>query len=215
MPRTRLAPVMGTKKRTRIGIAAFAVSVFTCFGAAIASIGADTPGRLMEDLARDYGLQPHQAAGIVGNFQVETGNFRHQQELNPTVAGSRGGYGMAQWTGPRRRALESYAASNGMDVSSYEAQYAFLAHELNGEYASVMRQMQNAGSVEEATRIFMEQFERPGIPHWDKRLEYAMNAANGQFGNAGAGGGGGSDGMGGTSEAIQQMQLKLMPWGAG
>lgn len=213
MPKNRLAPVMGIKNRTRTSVAVFMTAAFGFFGVAVASIGADTPGRLMEDLARDYGLESHQAAGIVGNFQVETGNFKHQQELNPTVAGSRGGYGIAQWTGPRRRALESYASSNGLDVSSYEAQYGFLTHELNGDYAYVMRQMQTAGSVEEATRIFMEQFERPGVPHWDKRLEYAMNAANGQYGNPGGGAGG--SGMGGSSAPIEQMKLKLMPWGAG
>lgn len=203
-------------KRFRGAVSVFALSVAFFSGVALASIGADTPGRLMQDLARDYGLQPHQAAGIVGNFAVETGNFNHQQEINPVVAGSRGGYGMAQWTGPRRRQLEAYASSNGLDVSSYEAQYGFLSHELNGEYASVVRQMQNAGSTEEATRIFMEKFERPGVPHFDKRLAYAMAAANGDFGDAGlnptfgpGGAGGGGDGM---APPIETINLVLMPW---
>lgn len=216
MPSTEFRPYAGLRSKARVVFLGAASVLAIAVTAAFASIGADTPGRLMNDLARDFGLQGHQAAGIVGNFAVETGNFNHQQELNPTVAGSRGGYGMAQWTGPRRRQLESYAADRGMDVSSYEAQYAFLSHELNGEYASVVRQMQNAGSVEESTRIFMEQFERPGIPHFDKRLAYAMGAANGDFGDAGLnpqyGAGGG---MGGTTEAIEQIPLVLMPWGAG
>lgn len=113
MAHKRFASVDATFSRFK-RITASALLVFTVSaGAVLASIGADTPGRLMGDLSRDLGLTSYQAAGIVGNFSVETGGFRHQQELNPTVAGSRGGYGMAQWTGPRRRALEFMLLAEG------------------------------------------------------------------------------------------------------
>lgn len=93
-------------------------------------------------------------------------------------------------------------------MSSYEAQYSYLLSELNGEYAYVVEMMQNAGSVEEATRIFMEEFERPGVPHLDKRLAEAMKAANGDFGNMSGGG------IGGSTESIEWLDLNLMPWKA-
>ena len=61
--------------------------------------------RLVADLARDFNLTPAQAAGIAGNLAHETGGFKHMQEIQPMIPGSRGGYGFAQWTGPRRRAF--------------------------------------------------------------------------------------------------------------
>lgn len=219
MPNKDTNIIMHLFNKGRATITVIGLVSFGFVGAALASIGADTPGRLMNDLQRDFGLQNHQAAGIIGNFQVETGNFNHQQEIRPTVEGSRGGYGMAQWTGPRRRQLEAFAVQRGLDVSSYEAQYGFLSHELNTEYRGVVRDLQNAGSVEESTRIFMEDFERPGVPHWDQRLAYAQNAANGEFGNAGmnpsrggGAGGAGGDGMGGSTGTIDSISLSLMPW---
>ena len=56
-------------------------------------------------LMRDLGLTDLQAAGLLGNLGHESGGFRQLQEVAPAVAGSRGGWGLAQWTGPRRVAM--------------------------------------------------------------------------------------------------------------
>lgn len=208
MAHKRFASVDATFNRFKRITASALLILTVSTGAVMATIGPDTPGRLMGDLSRDLGLTNYQAAGIVGNFSVETGGFKHQQELAPTVPGSRGGYGMAQWTGSRRVALEAHAASMGLPASSYEAQYSYLLKELNGPYAGVLKEMQNAASVEEAAHIFMKKFEVPGVEHWDKRLAEAMKAANGDFGSMSGGG------IGGSSESIEWLELNLMPWKA-
>lgn len=135
---------------------------------------ADPGQRLMMDLQRDLGLSPEQAAGVVGNLAHETGGFRHMQEIAPIVEGSRGGYGYAQWTGPRRRQFEEWVSQQGLDPNSYEANYGFLLHEMTATpEARVVPALRNALSPEDAANVFSERFLRPGIPHSESRLRYA------------------------------------------
>jgi len=137
-------------------------------------------GRLVSDLQRDFGLKPEQAAGVVGNLAHESGNFRTLQEIKPMVPGSRGGFGYAQWTGPRRIAFEQYAHQNGLDPTSYEANYGFLKHELqNTGEGRVLKALRTAGDVNTATQIFSNQFLRPGIPAMESRLRLAGQYAGG------------------------------------
>jgi hypothetical protein len=137
-------------------------------------------GKLVADLQRDFGLKPEQAAGVVGNLAHESGNFRTLQEIKPMVPGSRGGFGYAQWTGPRRIAFEHYAHQNGLDPTSYEANYGFLKHELqNTGEGRVLNALRTAGDVNTATQIFSNQFLRPGIPAMESRLRLAGQYAGG------------------------------------
>lgn len=181
------------------------------FAAYSTGTGASTPEQLMTDLQRDYGLSREQAAGMVGNFGVESGNFQHQEELQPNKYGTKG-YGFAQWTGPRRTSLFNYASANGLDVNSYAAQYGYLQQELNGEYSYVMDLMRNASSPEEAAKIFMDKFERPSAQyaHLDRRIALANAYLNGDFSGAGAPGAGGA---GGTAIPVEPPpNIGLMPW---
>lgn len=149
-------------------------------GAQPSNIGA----RLMSDLQRDFGLTTAQAAGVVGNLDHETGGFKSMQEINPVVKGSRGGYGYAQWTGPRRRQFEAWSAKNGLDVRSYEANYGFLKHELNGaEGRSVLPRLRRTNNAADAAIVFSGSsqrgnakpgFLRPGIPHFSSRIKRAQ-----------------------------------------
>lgn len=130
--------------------------------------------QLMTDLMRDFGLTAAQAAGVVGNLDHESGGFKSLQEIDPTVEGSRGGYGYAQWTGPRRRAFEAWAAENGLDPASYEANYGFLKHELTDTpEGAVIEKLRGANSPDEAATVFSETFLRPGIPHMGSRVARA------------------------------------------
>lgn len=97
--------------------------------------------RLFNDLKTDFNLSDVGAAAIIGNLMVETGNFRSLQEISPLVEGSRGGYGIAQWTGPRRVAYESWAEQNGLPLDSYEANYGFLKEELTNRQAGTIESM--------------------------------------------------------------------------
>ena len=133
--------------------------------------------RLMTDLMRDFELSPDQAAGIVGNLAHETGGFRHMQEIQPVVPGSRGGFGFAQWTGPRRRQFEGWAQEQGLDLNSYDANYGFLAHELrNTPEGRVLGDLRGAPDAQTAARVFSDRFLRPGIPHMDSRIAMASQA---------------------------------------
>lgn len=139
----------------------------------------DVGSRLMQDLQRDLGISPEQAAGIVGNLAHESGGFKTLQEINPLVEGSRGGYGYAQWTGPRRRQFEAWAEAQGLDPTSYAANYGFLKHELtNTSESRVMNSLAGADTYQDAAAIFSNQFLRPGIPHMENRLALAGRYAS-------------------------------------
>lgn len=146
---------------------------------------------LMFDLQKDFGLTEAQAAGVVGSLAHESAGFQTLQELAPVVPGSRGGFGYAQWTGPRRRAFEEYVAANGLDPNSYEANYGFLAHELkNTPEGKVLRGLRNAASADDATQVFTAQFLRPGIVHLDSRIRWARGVAAGNVEPVAPGAGG-------------------------
>ncbi len=121
-------------------------------------------GRLMNDLMRDLGISRAQAAGIVGNLSYESGGFRTLQEHKDFKPGERGGYGYAQWTGRRRRQFEAYAAENNLDPASYEANYGFLKHELEGNHNYVMRDLRRDDTVEEASDTILHDYENPKDP---------------------------------------------------
>lgn len=88
--------------------------------------------RVMKQLIADFALTVEQAAGIVGNLGAESGLLAIA-ERRPLVAGSRGGFGWAQWTGPRRVSFEHFARDRGFDMKSYEANYGYLTAELAGK----------------------------------------------------------------------------------
>lgn len=140
----------------------------------------ETGNNLMGDLEEIFGLSPEVSAGIVGNLSYETGNFKFMQEIKPTVKGSKGGYGFAQWTGPRRREFEKFAEDNNYKTSSYEANLGFLVQELQGSHSKTLEKLQDASSAEEATRIFMKEYLRPGIPNVSKRITAANQYYKGQ-----------------------------------
>ncbi|MGO4738650.1 phage tail tip lysozyme [Bosea sp. 2KB_26] len=131
------------------------------------------PG-IINRLMADFGFTREQAAGIVGNLGHESGGLNELQERNPTSG--RGGYGWAQWTGPRRRAFEAWAAEKGLDPASDEANYGFLRHELRTNHRGVVDSVKRTGSVSEATVAFEEGYERAGIKNYPSRHKWAQRA---------------------------------------
>lgn len=101
---------------------------------------------LMSSLQRDYGLTPVQASGVAGNFGHESG-FRTDAE------GPTNDYGLAQWWGPRRKALEQFSSAMGLNPSSKEAQYAFFQHEINS-MPGIMENIKKAQTPEQAVLAF-------------------------------------------------------------
>ncbi|MCH9663406.1 MAG: hypothetical protein K0U66_07090 [Gammaproteobacteria bacterium] len=129
--------------------------------------------KLARDLRRDFGLNDAQAAGVIANLWWESGGFQQFQEINP-IQTSRpgrelGGFGYAQWTGPRRRDFNAWVKKNDLDRFSYAANYGFLRHELRGKERGVLPALKGAQSAPYATAIFEEKFLRAGVPHLAKR----------------------------------------------
>ncbi|WP_089177150.1 phage tail tip lysozyme [Bosea sp. AS-1] len=131
------------------------------------------PG-IMRRLMDDFGFTKEQAAGILGNLGHESSGLNELQERNPTAG--RGGYGWAQWTGPRRKAFEAWAAANNLDPASDEANYGFLRHELRTNHAGVVARVKEAGSVGEAMVAFEAGYERAGVKNYASRQKWADRA---------------------------------------
>jgi len=128
--------------------------------------------RLMKDLQ----ITRVQACGIMGNIGTETGGFKHLQEIKPVVAGSRGGYGWMQWTGPRRKKYEAWAKANNLDPAQDETNYRFLVHEtLTDEYNSLVG-LRKTTTIKASTETFMLLNLRPGVQHLDNRIQWGQRA---------------------------------------
>lgn len=135
--------------------------------------------QLLSDLKRDFGLTDAQAAGVVGNLMHESGSFQLMQEINPTVKGSKGGYGYGQWTGQRRKNFEDYAEKRGLSPTSYEANYGFMKHEIETDRYErrQFNKVKSAETAEEAARIVSKEYLRPAKPAMSSRLDYTRQAS--------------------------------------
>ena len=126
---------------------------------------------IMRDLQRDLGLTKEQAAGLVGNLGYESAGFKALQEGKPI--GGAGGFGYAQWTGPRRTAFMRYAQSRGLDPKSHEANVGFLKHELATTHKGFLNRLKQTKSVEQASRLTHEVYESPADvqpKYWGRTL---------------------------------------------
>ena len=129
----------------------------------------------MTNLQKDFNLTPNQAAGIVANLWYESGG------MNPGMneGGHAGaptsnmgqGYGVAQWTGSRKREFLDFAAQHHMNPSSVEANYAFLKHELQTTHSDAIRAVKGTSSARAATAAFCNVFERPGVVAMSARYD--------------------------------------------
>lgn len=127
-------------------------------------------------LMQDFELTDFQAAGVFGNLGHESGGFRLLQEIKPVVKGSRGGYGWAQWTGPRRTQFETWCAQRKLIPSTDEASYGYLCQELRGPEAGAITALRKAHDLSSATDAFCRTFERPGIVNLPSRMIWAKRA---------------------------------------
>lgn len=116
------------------------------------------------------GLPEHVAQGFVMNMQDESGLNPGINEIDPIVPGSRGGFGLSQWTGPRRVALENFARSQGRDVADPELQLDFLMAELQGPESSAMREIMATNDAGSAAAAIARSYLRPAQEHLDRRV---------------------------------------------
>ncbi|MER8380718.1 phage tail tip lysozyme [Mesorhizobium sp. M1399] len=132
---------------------------------------------IMARLLRDIpSWTPMDAAADLGNLGQESAGFTLLQEQKPTVAGSQGGFGWYQWTGPRRRAYMAWCKKNGLNPAGDDANYGFHIFELKGEYKAVIPAVRAAKGLEAKVKAFERAYERAGTPHYSSRNQWAAIA---------------------------------------
>lgn len=120
----------------------------------------------------DEEFPPHVAAGIVGNLDVESGFS--DDVINFERRGDQGtAYGLAQWRLDRKDGLFEFA---GDRASTLDGQIDYLIHELKTQPVYGYSQLMNTKTVEEATTVFQDKFERPNkkYAHTDRRIKSAV-----------------------------------------
>lgn len=128
---------------------------------------------------RSNGFSAAAAAGVMGNWERESGNHPNVNEV-----GGYGGYGLAQWTFSRKTDLINWCSSNGYDYTSLEGQLNFFLYEFNLSYYSrnLGASYKSLTDVWTATDRFLTYFEgctvRTAIVGWDVRINAAYTYYN-------------------------------------
>ena len=128
------------------------------------------------------GYTKAQIAGVLGNFELESGfNPRVKEGGKVGAPMGVGGYGFGQWTGGRQTGLVNFAKQQKMDPGDPNLQAKFLLYELEGPEKKAAAYLREAVSPEESARRFLTDFERAGIPKTKQRQE-AARAIYGKLG---------------------------------
>lgn len=103
---------------------------------------------------RGKGLTTAQIAGVEGNLKIESG-------FSPTAynPGERA-IGIAQWEGPRRTALQSYARNAGSTETNLATQLGFLWHELTTSERGALTALKATTTPRAAAAVFDQRYER-------------------------------------------------------
>ncbi|WP_062991891.1 phage tail tip lysozyme [Nocardia anaemiae] len=118
------------------------------------------------------GFTPAQAAGILGNMQVESGF--DTGAYNP----AEGAIGLCQWEGGRRTNLEAFAAAQGKSVTDWHVQVDFMMHELQGTESGAYGQIKSANSAGAAAAAFDQYYERSSGEARGQRVANANSIAS-------------------------------------
>lgn len=114
------------------------------------------------------GLEPHVAAGIVGNLMQESG-------LNPYAKGDNGkATGIAQWHPDRFKGLKKWANTNNRDPYALETQLDYVLQE-PGESQKALQALSGAKDSGEAAALFDKIYERSAGLHTRQRVGYARS----------------------------------------
>lgn len=128
----------------------------------------------MERLMHATGWNATQAAGAIGNLAHECAGFTKLHEVGQPEG--RGGYGWAQWTGPRRQAFLRWCDHQKLDWRSDAANMGFLLKELREDYRGVAERIGRCKTLEQAVIAFEREYERAGVVHMESRLAWAKKA---------------------------------------
>ena len=127
-------------------------------------------GNQIVNFFMNKGLTKNQAKGIYGNIMQESGG-KH----NIVSRDGHNSYGLAQWTGTRKARLFSQYGTN----PTVNQQLEYLWSELNSTEKGALNALRNTSTVEDATKVFMQKFERPAnwAANFKNRLKHANSVA--------------------------------------
>lgn len=145
-------------------------------------IGGDSVQERVWNYLRAKGFSAAATAGIMGNIERESG-------FNPRIEeyGNAVGYGLCQWSYERRTNLINWCKNNGRDYTTVSGQLDYLMYELEGGDTTCVALMAKYGglngfkkmtSVEKATTVFQECFERAGAVYLQERIQFAYKYYN-------------------------------------
>lgn len=143
-------------------------------------------GPVVNQLVKDLKLKDFQAAGLVGGFGYESGEFNKLHEIGQPEG--QGGYGWAQWTGSRRLAFLNWCDAQGLDWRSDEANYGYTIYDLTHSYKGFLTKLKRTKTLEDATHLAHREYETPqdvldgDERSYPARLKYAARALTGAGG---------------------------------
>lgn len=132
------------------------------------------PNQNQNNIIIDYftskGLTRTQAKGIYGNLMQES-----RGNIKAVSSDGNNSYGLAQWTGERKQRLFNMYGPN----PTINQQLDFLWWELNNTHKDALLSLKRATTVSDATRVFMNKFERPhkDYANFNRRLRFANSIA--------------------------------------
>ena len=147
--------------------------------------GGNTPKEKIWVFLINKGFSKAATAGIMGNWEQESGYEPTADEGGEGGATGAGGYGIAQWTGGRRETLFAMATAKSVDVSDLQFQLEHFYWEITeGDEANSFSTYGGlSGGLDEfkgftdpiaACLSFEESYERAGTPVMGARYEYAQ-----------------------------------------
>lgn len=149
----------GTNLSKAVAVLMTAMTALAAVTASVSSAAQDN-AKTAWDFFLAHGFTERQAAGIIGNLEVESG-------LNPRISQTGGGpgRGIAQWSAGDRWDsspvnLVDYAHSKGWSEWTLTAQLNFIVHELNSNAAWGLAELKASTSIAQATTVFAEKYER-------------------------------------------------------
>lgn len=131
---------------------------------------------------QDVGLSLPQAAGIIGNFQQESG-----PNLDPTARNSGGYQGIAQWDpNDRWPKLEAFVATIHKSPTTIDGQLRYVGWELGfakwsghpSPYKAVTASLKKTSTPAAAAKVFFDKYEGAGDSTLPKRQANAESVYN-------------------------------------
>ncbi len=116
--------------------------------------GETVQAKQLFDYFKEHGFTDAQASGILGNIQTES-SFK-----TDAYNKGEGAIGLCQWEGPRRVALEAFAADQGKPVTDWRLQADFIMHEFATTEKKAFDAIKATDTPQAAALAFQSKYER-------------------------------------------------------